>query len=136
MSIILLRHASAGDRHAWVGDDALRPLDERGRAQALELRDRLVSRGVERVVSSPFARCVETVAPLAAALGVAVETDDRLAEGADPTFARELLTDLPPGWVACTHGDVIVAVTGELLKKGAAFVLDDELRPVEKLKAS
>jgi 8-oxo-dGTP diphosphatase len=135
MSIVLLRHASAGDRHAWVGDDALRPLDERGHAQALELRDRLVSRGVERVMSSPYVRCVETVAPLAAALGVAVESDDRLAEGADPAAARELLTNLAPGWVACTHGDVIVAVTGEMLKKGAAFVLDDELRPVEKLKA-
>jgi 8-oxo-dGTP diphosphatase len=135
MTIVLLRHASAGDRHRWVGDDALRPLDERGHAQALGLRDRLVSRGVAHVVSSPYVRCVETVAPLAAALGVEVETDDRLAEGADPTVARELLTGLEPGWVACTHGDVIVAVTGEMLKKGAAFVLDDELRPVEKLKA-
>jgi 8-oxo-dGTP diphosphatase len=135
MTIVLLRHASAGDRHRWLGDDALRPLDERGRTQALELRDRLVSGGVERVVSSPSVRCVETVAPLAAALGIAVETDDRLAEGADPAGARELLTDLSSGSVACTHGDVIAAVTGEFLKKGAAFVLDDELRPVEKLKA-
>jgi 8-oxo-dGTP diphosphatase len=135
MTIVLLRHAWAGDRHRWVGDDALRPLDDRGRAQAIELRDRLVGHGIELVLSSPYVRCVETVAPLAAALGVVVETDDRLAEGADPAGARELLAGLAPGWAVCTHGDVIVALTGETLKKGAAFVLDDELRPVEKLKA-
>lgn len=32
--LILVRHALAGSRQEWKGDDDLRPLDERGRAQA------------------------------------------------------------------------------------------------------
>jgi len=78
MTVILLRHASAGDRTAWQGDDRLRPLDERGRKQALELVGRLRARGVERVVSSPYVRCTQTVAPL----GLEIVPDERLAAGA------------------------------------------------------
>jgi len=32
--VILIRHASAGDRESWSGDDRLRPLDEKGWRQA------------------------------------------------------------------------------------------------------
>ena len=82
----------------------------------------LLSLGVIRVVSSPYARCVETVEPLAAALGVPVEQDDRLAEGAGGS-GRDLL--LEEGVVCCTHGDVVEALVGRGLKKGAAMVLRD-----------
>lgn len=115
---ILLRHASAGDRARWVGDDRLRPLDERGHRQAAGLVDELRQFDVRRVVSSPYTRCVETVEPLAAALGLEVELDDRLAEGAG-SAAAELLQE--KGVVACTHGDVIHDLLGRGLKK-AAFV--------------
>ena len=128
MSVILLRHASAGDRKAWTGDDRLRPLDERGREQALALADRLRAQGVERVFSSPYVRCVQTVAPL----GLEVVTDDRLAEGAPAEETLQLLRDLDAA-VACTHGDVIENVLGHSLKKGVGVVLDDELREVEKI---
>ena len=37
MTILLIRHASAGDRYRWWGDDADRPLDERGVAEAAAL---------------------------------------------------------------------------------------------------
>ena len=77
---------------------------------------------VRRVVSSPYVRCVETVEPLAAALGVPVEEDDRLAEGAGGS-ARELLGE--DGVVWCTHGDVVEALVDRGLKKGAAVVLRD-----------
>jgi 8-oxo-dGTP diphosphatase len=134
MTVVLLRHASAGDRLNWGGDDMLRPLDRRGRAQSLALRDALLRRGVTRVLSSPYVRCTETVAPLAASLGVTVELDDRLAEGAGGTSARELLA-ARDGCVACTHGDIVEELIGRTLKKGAAVVLDGELRVLEKLKA-
>ena len=137
MTVVLLRHASAGDRLNWGGDDMLRPLDRRGRAQSLALRDALLRRGVTRVLSSPYVRCTETVAPLAASLGVTVELDDRLAEGAGGTSARELLA-ARDGCVACTHGDIVEELVGRALKKGAAVVLDlggGELRVLEKLKA-
>lgn len=134
MTIVLLRHASAGDRLDWRGDDMLRPLDEHGRAQALALRDSLLRRGVVLVVSSPYVRCTETVAPLAASLGVSIELDDRLAEGAGGVGARELLA-ARDGCVACTHGDIVEELIGRPLKKGAAAVLDGELRLIAKLRA-
>ncbi len=119
---VLVRHAAAGKRREWDGDDRLRPLDERGRRQAAALVELLGLLGFRRVVSSPYVRCVETVEPLAAALGVEVETDDRLAEGAGAA-ALELLRE--DGVLACTHGDVIEEVLGRGLKKGAAVVLRD-----------
>lgn len=122
MSVLLLRHARAGERAAWTGDDTLRPLDDRGLRQALALRD-LAQRAIGRIVSSPYRRCVETVEPLADALGIPIELDDRLAEGASPQLALALLAELDGG-LACTHGDVIEAVLGYGLRKGAVAVTD------------
>lgn len=122
MSVLLLRHARAGERAAWTGDDTLRPLDDRGLRQALALRD-LARRAIGRIVSSPYRRCVETVEPLAEALGIPIELDDRLAEGASPQLALALLAELDGG-LACTHGDVIEAVLGYGLRKGAVAVTD------------
>ncbi|HYA09016.1 MAG TPA: histidine phosphatase family protein, partial [Gaiellaceae bacterium] len=101
MSVILLRHASAGDRGAWDGDDRLRPLDDEGYDQAIALPEALAGRRISRVVSSPYVRCIESVEPLAAALGLTVELDGRLAEGAGGAGALALLTELEGG-LACT----------------------------------
>jgi 8-oxo-dGTP diphosphatase len=129
VTLILLRHASAGDRKAWSGGDRLRPLDKRGRRQALALRDHLRSYGVQRVFSSPYVRCIQTVEPLE----LEIVLDERLAEGASAEATLSLLHDLDDA-VACTHGDVIEAVLGRSLKKGAAVVLDG-LREVEEIPA-
>ena len=40
----------------------------------------LAQRDVERIVSSPFVRAIESVQPLSARLGIGVETDPRLVE--------------------------------------------------------
>jgi 8-oxo-dGTP diphosphatase len=128
--VILLRHASAGDRDTWNGDDRLRPLDEHGRAQAVALRDVLCARRVHRVLSSPYVRCLQTVAPLE----LEIVPDERLAEGAPAEKTMALLRELDNA-VACTHGDVVEAVIGRSLPKGGAVVLDDDLREVEELAA-
>lgn len=112
---VIVRHASAGDRTRWEGDDRLRPLDAKGRAQAAALVAQLRRFTTRRVVSSPYLRCVQTVEPLAEEAGLEVELDDRLAEGAGAA-AGELLRE--DGVVACTHGDVVHALLGRHLKKG------------------
>ncbi|HYZ53810.1 MAG TPA: NUDIX hydrolase [Streptosporangiaceae bacterium] len=71
--LILLRHASAGSKKDWRGDDALRPLDDRGRAAARVLAALLGCFAPRRVVSSATRRCIDTVAPYAARIGAAVE---------------------------------------------------------------
>ena len=131
MTSVLLRHAAAGDRDDWDGDDFHRPLDAKGRRQAAELVELLRPFGVSRVVSSPYVRCVQTVEPLAAALGLQLEQDDRLAEGQGAAAADLLKED---GVVCCSHGDIAEALVGRGLKKGAAVVLEDgevlgEIRP-------
>jgi phosphohistidine phosphatase SixA len=129
VTVVLLRHAHAGKREEWHGDDRLRPLDGRGRAQAEALVPILAAHGVLRAVSSPYVRCTQTVAPL----GLDIEPDERLAEGAALRATLELLAELDAA-VACTHGDVIENVLGRSLKKGAAVVLDG-LDVVEELAA-
>lgn len=121
--VVLLRHARAGERDEWQGDDRLRPLDEKGKRQADGLVERLLDLGARRVVSSPYVRCVQTVEPLARALATTVETADALAEGAPRAETMRLLEAATEPTVFCTHGDVIENVLGEPLKKGAGVVL-------------
>ncbi|HWG73189.1 MAG TPA: phosphoglycerate mutase family protein [Acidimicrobiales bacterium] len=107
MPLLLIRHAHAGSRRDWDGADRLRPLSAKGRAQAESLVRRLDGWAVQRVLSSPFTRCLQTVAPLAAELGVKIEVVEELAEG-HGSAALALVRSLAPEKVAlCTHGDVI-----------------------------
>lgn len=122
MTSILLRHASAGHRHDFEHDDHLRPIDARGRRQAEDLVELLRPFEVRRVLSSHYVRCVQTVEPLAEALGLEVELDDRLKEGEGAGAAPLLKED---GVLCCTHGDIVEALLGHGLKKGAAVVLED-----------
>lgn len=124
--VLLVRHAKAGDRDRWTGDDRLRPLELRGRRQADALVEPIAGYAPMRLVSSPYARCVQTLEPLAARLTTPVEADDALAEGASAESVRALVGRLGPGpLVLCTHGDVMEALVGEDAprKKGATWLL-------------
>jgi 8-oxo-dGTP diphosphatase len=122
VTILLVRHARAGRRDRWVGDDRLRPLSKKGRAQAKALPALLlplIGDAPARLLSSPWVRCMETLEPLAAALGTAVDADDTLAEGMGAKAVDAL-----DGWargattVLCTHGDVIEAVLASVEERG------------------
>jgi 8-oxo-(d)GTP phosphatase len=136
--VLLVRHARAGDRRRWDGADRLRPLDARGRRQAEALVDVLGSFGVERLLSSPYLRCVQTLEPTAAALGIALEEADELAEGATRSELAGLLDRLGSTSVAalCTHGDVIDEVVERDAAKGSVWELELDrgaLRPLRYL---
>lgn len=121
--LYLVRHAKAGSRADWVGDDRLRPLTEGGVRQAEALAERLADIVADdaELVSSPYVRCVQTIEPLATRLGRSVKLDDRLAEDAGFAGALELLTDLPDGSVLCSHGDVIPETVEALLRRGCVL---------------
>jgi 8-oxo-dGTP diphosphatase len=121
--IYLIRHGQAGSRAEWTGPDRERPLSGRGTLQAVRLGERLVAAGATRVYSSPYARCLQTVGPLAAMLGVEIEESEHLAEGAGPEGAARLVADAPPGSVLCTHGDVLHHLAGHLAAHGAPLVI-------------
>jgi len=74
MDLYLVRHCHA------TGQEPGAPLTPVGEAQAERLADALAGRGIRRIVASPFVRARQSVALLAARLGIPVEIDDRLAE--------------------------------------------------------
>ena len=119
MTILLVRHAHAGDRGSWKGDDRARPLDKRGRAQAEALAPLLASFEPTKVLSSPSNRCVETVAPAAKRVGLKIKETDALCEG-NSKEAISLVESLVsgPSVVLCSHGDVIPDVLDALAAKG------------------
>jgi phosphohistidine phosphatase SixA len=134
-----VRHARAGRRSAWEGPDEKRPLSKDGRRQAKGLVKLLRGWRIARVVSSPYVRCTETVAPLAESGGVAVEELDALAEGtplSDTLRLIDKVSDKPT--LLCTHGDVVehllthlddrrVPLKGGLVfAKGSTWVFDVE----------
>lgn len=120
--VFLVRHAHAGDRSAWKGDDAKRPLTAKGHRQAEGIANKLKNEGVARILSSPSVRCVETVAPLANLLGVEIETHLALEEGVSVKATMGLIQELADARsVLVSHGDVIAAVLDRLSKGGTKF---------------
>jgi 8-oxo-dGTP diphosphatase len=118
MTLHLVRHAKAGSRSAWTGDDLVRPLSNNGWAQAAALAERLALSAPPLLVSSRYVRCIQTLEPLAERLGLPITTDDRLFEGAGFVGALELLEEVPDGTVLCSHGDVIPETIDALVRRG------------------
>lgn len=82
MTVVLLRHgrSTSNAAHTLAGRSPGVELDERGREQATDLVGHLRDVAVRAIVTSPLLRCEQTVAPLAASLGVTPTVEDRLAE--------------------------------------------------------
>jgi phosphohistidine phosphatase SixA len=136
LSVLLVRHADALTRHGWVDDDQLRPLTEKGHAQARGLLDVLAEHRIDTIVSSPAVRCTQTVVPLAEERGLTVVEDPRLWEAMPLAPVRALVDELDHA-VICTHGDLIPDLVDELIgegleavgrdcKKGSTWVLERE----------
>ena len=125
--LYVVRHADAGHRGDGSRPDEARELSERGWRQAEGLCLELGERDITRLVASPFVRCVQTLEPLGKVLGLSVETDDRLAEGAGAAGPLSVAAEVQDsGAVLCSHGDVIPDLLEHLVAHGAK--LKDELR--------
>ncbi len=111
----LVRHAKAGSRERWTAPDRERPLTDAGKLQATALI-KSIGTGVRSIKSSPYLRCMETVMPLATALGLQVVEESRLAEGSGPEWAMGELAAVP-GSVLCTHGDVMAEIVTVLTEQ-------------------
>ncbi|TFV89236.1 NUDIX hydrolase [Blastococcus sp. CT_GayMR16] len=118
-TLLLVRHGRAGNRSDWDGPDDLRPLDQRGRAQAQRLAEALPVFGPTAVLSARRTRCEQTVAPLAEGLGIPVAALPELGEeefSADPqagmvAIERLLTPRTDPGVVVvCSQGGAIPSV--------------------------
>jgi 8-oxo-dGTP diphosphatase len=122
MVIYFVRHAKAGSRDAWRGDDRLRPLSKSGHRQAKAIAEQLSRVTTTKLLSSPYVRCVQTLEALAARTGATVKTREELAEGASFEPVLELLATLPDNSVLCSHGDVIPDTIAALQRRGCRIV--------------
>jgi 8-oxo-dGTP diphosphatase len=121
---LLVRHAKAGKRKEWEGDDRLRPLDDKGWRQAEGLVETLSEYPVTRLASSGATRCVQTLEPLAEALGLEIERRRELEEGATRERSLGLMSELGDGAVLSTHGDILEDLFGEEGQKGSTRVVE------------
>lgn len=81
-TVLVVRHGTAGSKHRFKGDDAKRPLDKKGRAQAEALVGQLLAFGASDVYAADRVRCHQTVEPLAEELGVVIGNEPALTEEA------------------------------------------------------
>ncbi|MCE9623573.1 MAG: histidine phosphatase family protein [Actinomycetia bacterium] len=127
--LYIVRHAKAGTRSDWDGDDSARPLTGKGRRQAIAIAERLAPLAIGgSLISSPAVRCVQTLEPLATLLGVEVVRDLKLAEGAGFDGAVTLLATVPDGSVLSSHGDVIPDTIAALERRGCVIVGEPDWR--------
>ena len=126
--LYLVRHAKAGSRSDWNGDDATRPLTGKGRRQSIAIAERLAPAATGALISSPSVRCVQTLEPLAERVGAQIIVDKRLEEGAGFDGAVELLATLPEGSVLCSHGDVVPETIAALERRHCVIVGEPEWR--------
>jgi 8-oxo-dGTP diphosphatase len=120
---ILLRHASAGRKSAWRGDDLLRPLDERGQADAQTLTELLACYAPQRVISSAAERCLGTVRPYAQRIGAVIEAEPAFtapsgSEDDRSAAAKQRMSELlaqPSPMVICAHGENLPVLLDQAL---------------------
>lgn len=112
-TVLVVRHATAGRKSRYKGDDRKRPLDKHGRAQAESLVSVLLAFGASDLHAADRVRCRQTLEPLAEELGVGIHdetvlTEEEYAESRKP--ARQRLVEIAEKSgtrVICSQGKVI-----------------------------
>jgi len=118
--LVIVRHAKSRSRSSWTQADPLRPLNARGRQRAEALIPVLAAFGVNRIVTSPSVRCLDTVAPYAAATRTRARLKWALSEegfAENPDRAGHHLTRLLErghAAVVCSHGPVLPGLLQQL----------------------
>jgi 8-oxo-dGTP diphosphatase len=115
----VVRHAKAGDRSDWSGDDRDRPLTKSGTRQAEALAQMLEGEPIDRILSSGYLRCLQTVDPLGTRRQLRVEPVEELEEGAGGESVLRLVQKFRGrNVVLCTHGDVMEELLEGLIAQG------------------
>jgi 8-oxo-(d)GTP phosphatase len=112
-TVLVVRHAVAGNKARYKGNDHERPLDKTGRAQAESLVGLLLAFGATELHAAPRTRCRQTLEPIAEELGVGIADEPALSEEGyadDPAAGRLRLAEIAKSDgtpVICTQGKVI-----------------------------
>lgn len=120
--LIVLRHAKAKPRSSWSKAEGERPLAATGIRQAQAVGRLLRAWQPPRVVTSPWRRCVSTVAPYSRASGAKVKLVDALTEHRHARTPKKTaaviawLLDKQRAVAVCTHRPTLPTVLGQLSK--------------------
>jgi len=76
--LLIIRHGRPDENHSLCPGDP--PLDQQGMQHAVSLAEKLVNEGIDRIVSSPQRRAIDTAIPLAKLLNLEIEVFEGLAE--------------------------------------------------------
>ncbi len=122
MWLIVVRHAIAKSKHAWTGPDQDRPLTTNGLRHAKAISAHLTRYRIDRVISSPSLRCIQTVAPLGSGRHLHLELTEALAPDGGHTalpFVDHLIRGQhgSAAVVLCTHREVLVEVLPALASR-------------------
>lgn len=115
-AVAVVRHARARKRAAWPGTETDRPLTRTGQTQASRLVGLLSAFGIAAIVTSPWERCQQTVAPYAQATGLRPDLVAALAEDAHAVSpartaaAVEQALTTSTDTALCTHRPVLPTV--------------------------
>ena len=143
VTLFLIRHATAGVRDVRDPNDAERPLDDTGRAQAAAIANLLGGEPIELVQSSAALRCRQTVEPLASRLGLPVDPAPELFEGTATSRSIAFVRSFTGrNAVLCSHGDIIPDILRSLeiggsrldgrgCAKGSIWRLDNATERIE-----
>jgi 8-oxo-dGTP diphosphatase len=113
----LVRHAKAGKRSQWAGDDNQRPLEPSGFVDADRLCRLLELFRPTTAVSAEPLRCHQTVRPL----GLPIAIDPAFNKEADPQAAAAAVRALAEAGgvpVVCSQGELIPGVLAQLTERG------------------
>lgn len=121
ISMLLVRHGSAGDRRSWSGNDDRRPLDRLGKAQAEAIAHTLGAFGPSSLYAARPFRCIQTLQPLAKRLALNVGETPELSErefsasSAEGMQTLQALLEAPGTAVVCSQGGVIPTAVDQLV---------------------
>ena len=114
----VVRHAKAGSRSEWSGDDRERSLSKKGVKQAEDLVLVMAPYPIAAIFSSGHLRCVQTVEPLARARHLEVRLSPSLEEGHGVEGLGEFLGDRSlADTVLSTHGDIVEEMVEDLVSR-------------------
>ncbi|MDE2670032.1 MAG: histidine phosphatase family protein [Chloroflexota bacterium] len=103
MTLLLVRHGeSEGNVEGLIQGQLDKPLTDLGHVQAKAVAERLrADGGIDRIVTSPLSRALQTAEAIASALDLPVTTDDRLMEydfGELSGLTAREVAERYPGW--------------------------------------
>ncbi len=136
---ILLRHAKATPRGQWPKDEAHRPLLPLGEEQAKAIVPILAAYGIKKVVSSPWARCANTVMPYVRKKGLKLIERGQLTEFGNANGPQrtaktvEKLLATGSAAVLCSHRPALPTILDTISKNAtpAQEILIHEARALE-----